>query len=95
MSQRSKFVRGGGGVFRCGVCVRSTRLVDQAHGSTLCPECWELAGMDNTVNDCGPETLNAGTIAMRDRLLGVIIERGGDPERVKALNEYLWPRQGA
>jgi hypothetical protein len=48
---RKHFERGGRGVFSCEACGRSTRRVDQGGESLCCTECWELAGIDNSVND--------------------------------------------
>lgn len=50
MIRKNRFGRGG--VFVCQGCDRRTR--DAGNGIYhLCPECWELAGLDNQVNDNG------------------------------------------
>jgi hypothetical protein len=59
------FERGGRGVFKCEICGRNTRRTDQGADSELCSECWELAGIDNAVNDNGPATLG-DYVASRD-----------------------------
>lgn len=83
------FRRGGGGVFTCRCCDRKTRHVDQPIGSELCPECDELAGLDNMVNDdCGGLE---DVIASRDAALKSIEKKGGNVEKVKRSNGYLWP----
>jgi hypothetical protein len=93
MMKRQHFQRGGGGVFNCSICERRTRLVDQGGDSELCPECWELAGLDNMVNDDGPA---AGTLAKvaaeRDSLLAAAVKKGGNAEKIKASCSFLWPQ---
>lgn len=49
----SKFVKGSS-TFTCGCCRRLTRFTgDQAVGSKLCPQCWDLAGYENQLSDDG------------------------------------------
>lgn len=90
MTNRGRhFRRGGGGTFKCDCCGRSTRLVEQGNPG-LCTECWELAGLDNSVND-GAQTLDEVT-RERDGLAAYIVKHGGDIEAVKRENSYLWPK---
>lgn len=50
----NKFQRGGPGVFKCRLCSRGSRETGvQALGSQLCPECYELAGLENMMIDDG------------------------------------------
>jgi hypothetical protein len=92
MTRKQHFQSRGGSptVFNCDVCGRRARIVDQGN-TTICQECWDLAGMDNTVNDNGPQELTPAVIEERDRLAAIIVARGGDLEAVKLNNEYLWP----
>lgn len=84
------FQRHGRGVFNCAICGRGTRQSTQdSADSELCPQDWDLAGLDNTVNDNGLDPSEYA--AERDRLLAAIVARGGDPERVKAAHSFLWP----
>lgn len=42
----------GQSTYRCHVCKRLTRFNgSQAIGSDLCPECWDLGGIENMVSD--------------------------------------------
>lgn len=84
---------GNGSVFNCAVCGRRTRENDTG-GTGLCYECYEIAGLDNTVNDnaYGPGTEDYKAAREEcDRLLAIAVKRGGDGARIKALNEYIWP----
>jgi hypothetical protein len=91
MSRKQHFQRNGGGVFRCEVCDRSTRRVDQGHDSRLCPQCWDLAGLDNTVNDNGPTEPSLGDwTTYRDALLADAVAKGGNAEQIKKEFTYLW-----
>lgn len=90
MSGHQHFRRGGNSVFKCQICSRSTRLVDQGLGSECCPQCYELAGCDNQFNDDGtaptPEQLQSC-----EALLAVIGKRGGDVQAARASCSYIWP----
>jgi len=49
---------GKGGTFKCEICGRGTRHTGvQSLGSDLCPQCFELAGIENGVSDYGDEAL--------------------------------------
>jgi hypothetical protein len=89
MSKKSRFQRGAGGVFKCQCCERSTRVVDQSSDSRCCPECWELAGIDNSVND-GHQSWDE-VASECNHLLEVIVKKGGNAENVKSDCDYLWP----
>lgn len=88
---KNRFERGGRGVFRCEACGRSTRLVDQG-GEHICPQCWELAGIDNSVND-GAQTW-AEVSKECEFLLEELVSKGGDAEKAKRGLSYLWPVEG-
>ena len=91
-SAHSNFGRGG--TYKCHVCRRLTRATGaQALGSELCPECWELAGLDNEVNDNGLDLSLPDMhrlVEERDRLLAAAVKKGGDEARIKGCNDYLW-----
>src|SRR5262245_22634638 len=49
-SRNSSFGRGGS--FKCDVCGRGTRHTGtQSMGSKLCPQCYDLAGIENEISD--------------------------------------------
>lgn len=51
MGNRNGFQRGSG-CFNCSCCGRQTRHTgEQAYGSDLCPNCWEVAGIENEISD--------------------------------------------
>ncbi len=85
---RSHF-RTGRSTFICGVCGRRTRDAGQALGAECCFECYELAGLDNTVNDgCAPLDEVA---AERDALLVKAVARGGSEASIRGEFSYLFP----
>lgn len=71
----SKFVRGSS-TFACNVCGRRTRYNgSQSYGNKICPQCWDLAGLENEISD-GHTTLDAahGDIV---RMLKEVKAKGG------------------
>lgn len=56
----------------------------------MCPDCYELAGMDNACNDNRTTPEQEGYTAEIAECLENIGKRGGDVERVKASNPYLF-----
>ena len=81
-----------GGCYPCSLCGRKTRHTgEQSIGSELCPQCYELCGMDNYCNDNGESPEAAGYVKSRDRMIGEIAKRGGNAERVKGFCSYLFP----
>src|SRR5262252_9752809 len=78
-------------VFTCMTCKRRTRETGQGVDH-LCYECYELAGLDNMVNDDGREP-SPNEIVERDALLKLIAKKGGNTEAVKSANNYLWPEE--
>lgn len=72
-----KHFRPGSAVFKCVTCGRGTRETGvQSLGNKNCPQCYELAGLENEVSD-GYKTLAEG----RDAALAYIADieaKGGD-----------------
>ena len=81
--------RRGRSTFICGVCGRRTRDAGQALGAECCPECYELALLDNTVNDRAAPL--AEVIAERDRLLAKAVKQGSDAARIRNEFGYIFP----
>jgi len=89
MRRKDQFGRGG--AFKCMICNRLTRYTGQ-DVDHLCEPCYEIAGMDNSINDgCGDEEA-ASYRAECERLLKVIVKKGGDGESVKQANSFVWKR---
>lgn len=79
--------------FTCATCDRRTRNTGQDSDS-LCADCYEIAGIDNTINDCGfkpgmPEFDEY--LAELTRRLAHIEKLGGDVVKVKACNGFCFP----
>lgn len=72
----SKFHRGSA-VFKCNVCGRKTRDTGaQSAGNKICPQCFELAGIENEISDgYGTYEERKNTIA---RYVAEIRAKGGD-----------------
>ena len=69
--------RRGRSTFKCGQCGRNTRETGaQSLGSDLCPQCWDLAGLENEVSD-GHRT-RADVAPEVAELVAEIEKRGGD-----------------
>lgn len=79
----------GRSTFVCGVCGRRTRDAGQGVSTECCPECFELSGLDNTVNDRGA-TLEE-VVSERDALLSKAVKRGSDEARIRREFRYLFP----
>lgn len=80
MTARSRF-RPGETTYICGICGRRCRAVDQAVGSRLCQQCWDLAGLENSLND-GVMSLGIAQTEAK-ALLAIIVERGGNAAHVQ------------
>lgn len=80
----------GSGVFKCITCERMTRDTGQAVNH-LCEDCFEIAGLDNQVNDSG-EPCPANVLAECNGRLQTIAKRGGNVENVKATNTFIWEK---
>lgn len=92
--RRDRFSRfNGRTTFNCASCGRLTRDVDQG-GTDCCPQCYELAGYDNMLNDDGrPPT--AAELAFCERQIAMIAAKGGDADKARASCDYIWPPGGA
>lgn len=73
MNNRSQFAKGRG-VFTCCTCGRSTRTVDQGD-SECCPQCFELAGEENMVQDGYADDVSWTRV---DELIADAIRHGGN-----------------
>jgi ribosome-binding protein aMBF1 (putative translation factor) len=72
----NKFYKGSA-VFKCKVCGRGTRDTGvQSAGNDICPQCYDLAGIENEIND------GHSTYAERreevQQLLTELRQKGGD-----------------
>jgi hypothetical protein len=79
MKKQNTFSRAAGSTYICETCGRRTRNTGaQSIGSKTCPQCWELAGLENEISD-GYQTLDElrGQI---DGLLAEIRAKGGNPD---------------
>jgi hypothetical protein len=77
--------------FKCQCCLRTTRETGQGVDH-LCEDCWEIAGIDNSINDSCGERSPKDFPELEERLKHVQKLRG-DVERVKNLNEYAFPKE--
>lgn len=84
--RHNRFERGRAPTFPCSICKRVTR--ETGNYLDMCPECYELAGLDNMVNDNA--TPEAEWIGWRDALLAKAVKRGSDAERIRRCFTYLW-----
>lgn len=90
MQNRSHFHRGSA-VYNCGTCGRGTRATGvQAVGSELCPQCWDIAGIDNQINDDGRSGPNEGEASEVSALLKQIVSKGGNEQAVRDCNGYAF-----
>jgi hypothetical protein len=88
MANHKHFKRGQNPTFKCVTCERNTRDTGQGVDH-LCEDCFEIAGLDNQVNDSGEPVTKAILQECTDRL-AKIKKLGGNAERVKAANTYIW-----
>lgn len=74
---------GGGSTYDCDCCGRRTRYTGvQSMGSKLCPQCFDLAGIENDISD-GHSTVEDNR-AEATRLIAEIAAKGGDTTNVFA-----------
>ena len=68
------FQKGGRGVYKCGCCGRNTRYTGtQSVSSECCPQCFDLAGLYNVLQDGGqPDAAEV------ERLIAEVRELGGN-----------------
>ena len=76
----TKTFRRGRSTFNCIDCGRLTRETHQSVGADCCYECWEIAGLQNSLWDGYEE----GTREEAQRLLQVVQEKGGRIESLLA-----------
>ena len=77
--RHDRFQRGHRPVFNCATCGRSTRLCGQGNDE-MCAECWELAGIENSVLDGA----SIEEIAFeRDFWINKAVKMGSDPVRIR------------
>lgn len=74
--------------FKCMTCDRNTRDTGQGVDH-LCMECFNIASLDNQVNDSG-EPCPPDVRAECDRQLKIIEKRGGNIKKVMESNEYIY-----
>jgi hypothetical protein len=79
----------GRSTFVCITCERTTRDTGQ-DVDHLCEDCFEIAGLDNQVNDSG-EPVTVEVLRECNDRLAKIKRLGGNVERVKEANRYVWP----
>lgn len=75
--RNARFERGSG-CFNCGSCGRKTRNTGDNAGCGLCPECYEIGGLENTVSDNGADS-KEGKWAVEEikRLKAIVRQKGG------------------
>ena len=85
--QNSHFKRGSG-MYQCECCGRNTRDTgEQGFGTKLCPDCWELAGIYNTLQDEGEEGVKPYADEIRARCANIVAKGGtldGDAKELLA-----------
>lgn len=76
MTRRSGFERGTGS-YRCECCGRLTRATGvQSVGSRLCPDCYELAGIYNVLQDEGEAGVQEYADEIRSRCANIEAKGG-------------------
>lgn len=78
------------GTFTCAICKRRTRDTGQGVDH-LCEPCYEIAGMDNAINDGCDDKTAAAYRHDCEKYLAKIAKKGGDVKSVKSQNSYVWP----
>jgi len=86
---------GYGSTYKCGCCGRRTRYNGGEAGN--CLECYEIAGLDNMVNDNGyyrnPESEDFKSAkAECEMLYAKAVKLGGNGENITKWNGYIWPK---
>ena len=74
---KAKFSKGQS-IFKCRVCGRNTRDVEDNGGVELCPQCYTIAGIENSVLD-GCETVESVRVEV-ERLAAEVRAKGGTPD---------------
>ena len=73
---------------KCAVCGRGFNEHAVDH---ICPDCFELAGLDNQVNDDGRHGGDESEMAEARRFLANIDRKGGDVQKAIDSNDFLFP----
>lgn len=82
--RRNTFSRMDGSTFNCTVCGRATRHTGvQSVGSKLCPQCYDLAGIENEISDGHCEAHERRDLVAQ--LVAHITGKGGNPAEWSAL----------
>lgn len=92
MNNNSHFAKGKP-IFKCVICKRNTRQAGQ-DVTHLCAQCYEIAGIDNAINDNGGRPGMPEFEDQRPRLnalLKRIGQLGGNVQAVKDANSYAFP----
>lgn len=80
MAKKNTFTKIAGSVYECLCCGRKTRNTGaQSIGSETCPQCWELAGIENEISD-GYATVEERR-ARIDSLFAEVAAKGGDASK--------------
>ena len=86
--RRNTFTKTAGSTYDCDCCGRKTRNTGaQSLGSRTCPQCFELAGIENEISDgyCTPAE-RKGTV---DTLVAEIVSKGGNVESWSGLIDLV------
>lgn len=95
MRNKQHFHRGQRPTFKCHLCLRMTRDTGQ-DVNHLCEDCYEICGIDNSINDNGYKPGEAGFEQYRAELnarIAHIAKLGGNVEEVKRQNNFAFPAQ--
>lgn len=84
-----KTFKRGQSTFNCNICGRLTRDTGDNGQHELCPDCYELAGLDNMHNDDG-EAPNEKQMKQYNDTLAFIVSKGGNADRVRKQFSYIW-----
>lgn len=91
--KRNRFRNVGyGSTYLCGCCGRRTRYNGGEAGN--CLECYEIAGLDNMVNDNSYEPGSKEYEAAKaecEMLYAKAVKLGGNGGEIKKWNGYIWP----
>lgn len=89
MTRKNTFTKTAGSTYQCNSCGRRTRNTGaQSLGSELCPQCWDLAGIENEISD-GYTTAEKSADQIRHAVAD-IEAKGGDASEYRAAWPELW-----
>lgn len=91
MARSNSHFQRGLGVFNCISCGRRTRGMSDVIGTDCCAQCFELAGLDNMINDDHRRPTSDET-AEAELLLAEISAKGGDAQQVRDHSSYIFPQ---